>query len=151
MAVEYMFDYTSAAPELFPQQAPVKKPQEKEKPELKKVKKPRADLKQQTVTSHLRTAKFSVLVITVMLSFVLLCTSFSQLRASSLNYDRQADTLEIYKNDQKQVSARLAKLVSVDKIEKIATQKLGMIKLSEENIIYVDTADENMIISADSE
>lgn len=147
MAVEYMFDYTSAAPELFPQPVPVKKPQVQEKPELKKVKKPRADLKQQTISSHLKAAKFSALVLVVMLSFVLLCTSFSALRSSRIHYNQQLETLEIYKNDQKLVAARLAKLVSVDKIEKIATQKLGMVKLSEENIIYVDTADENKIIT----
>lgn len=147
MAVEYLFDYSSAAPELFPQPTPVEKPQVQDKPALKKVKKPRADLKQQTIASHMKAAKFSALVIVVMLSFVLLCTSFSALRTSRINYNKQVDTLEIYKNDQKVVAARLAKLVSVDKIEKIATQKLGMVKLSEENIIYVDTADENKIIA----
>ncbi|MGN1195517.1 MAG: hypothetical protein ACI4SB_08535 [Acutalibacteraceae bacterium] len=147
MAVEYMFDYTSAAPEIMPQSLPKSKPQVKEKPELKKVKRPYVDLKKQTVASHMRAAKFSVLVITVMLSFVVFCTSLSQVRSSRINYNQQLKTLEIYKNDQKQVAARLAKLVSVDKIEEIATQKLGMVKLSEENIIYVDTADKNKIIT----
>lgn len=149
MAVEYMFDYTSAAPEIMPQPLPQRKPQVKEKPELKKVKRPYVDLKKQTVTSHLKAAKFSVLVITVMLSFVLLCTSLSQVRSSRINYNQQLKTLEIYKNDQKQVAARLAKLVSVDKIEQIAVEKLGMVKLSEENIIYVDTADKNKVITDD--
>ncbi|MGN1444284.1 MAG: hypothetical protein ACI4XE_10605 [Acutalibacteraceae bacterium] len=147
MAVEYLFDYSSAAPELIPQPIPGKKPQAEKKPELKKVKKPRVDLKQQTVASHVKAAKFSALVIVVMLSFVLLCASFSALRSSRIHYNQQLDTLEIYKNDQKLVAARLAKLVSVDKIEKIAVEKLGMIKLSEENIIYVDTADKNEIIT----
>ena len=147
MAVEYLFDYSSAAPELIPQPIPEKKPQAEKKPELKKVKKPRADLKQQTVASHVKAAKFSALVIVVMLSFVLLCTSFSALRSSRINYNKQLDTLEIYKNDQKVVAARLAKLVSVDKIEKIDVEKLGMVKLAEENIIYIDTADENKMIT----
>lgn len=147
MAVEYMFDYTSAAPEIMPQPLPKREEQVQEKPELKKVKKPYVDLKKQTVDSHIRAAKFSAVVITVMLSFVLLCTSLSQVRSSRINYNQQLKTLEVYKNDQKQVAARLAKLVSVDKIEKIATQKLGMVKLSEENIIYVDTADKNKIIT----
>ena len=149
MAVEYMFDYTSAAPELMPQPLPKREPQVKEKPELKKVKKPYADLKKQTVTSHVKAAKFSVLVITVMLSFVLLCTSLSQVRSRRIQYNQQVKAIEIYKNDQKLVAARLAKLVSVDKIEEIATKKLGMVKLSEENIIYVDTADKNKIITDD--
>lgn len=145
-----MFDYTSAAPEMMPQPLPKQKPEVKKEPELKKVRRSYAEVHQQTVNSHVKAIKFATVVIAVMMLFVLFCTSLSQLRTSRLRYNDQLETLEIYKNDQKQVTARLANLVSVDKIEAIAVEKLGMIKLSKENVIYVDTADKNEVISGET-
>lgn len=153
MAAEfaYDYDYMSAAPAVKPQSVPQKKPDNAEKPELRKLRKPREDVRRQTVASHLAVARFFAVVAVVMAAFIVLCASFSQLRASRIAYNEQVKLLGIYQNDQKQVEARLAKLVSVDKIEKIAVEKLGMIKISDDNVIYIDTADENEIITADTE
>lgn len=150
MAVEYMFDYTAAAPEITPQPLPKQKPEVQRDPELKKVKKSYAEVKRQTETSHAKAFRFATAVIAVMMLFVVFCTSLSQLRASRLKYNDQLEQLDIYKNDQRQVTAHLTKLVSVDKIEAIAVEKLGMIKIAKENIIYVDTADKNEVISGET-
>lgn len=136
----------SAVPESVPGAAPKRKPEVEKAPELKKVKKQRPDIRSQEKASYARVAKFAVPVALALVALAVMCNSFSQVRSSRLELQRQQATLGIYLNQQKEVEARLAKLVSVDRIEAIAVEKLGMVKLSDDNKFYFNTADKNEII-----
>lgn len=138
----YEYYGSNAAPNAVPKNRPHEQP----KPQLKKVKKQKLNTAAQERASYAAVARFAVPVAVVLVAFVILCNSYVQVRSSRLALQEQQAALSLYLDQQKEVEARLSKLVSVDQIEKIAVEKLGMIKLSDENKLYVNTANKNEII-----
>ncbi|MCM1364668.1 MAG: hypothetical protein NC122_04390 [Faecalibacterium sp.] len=142
----YEYYTTNAVPNSVPNTAPQRKPEDEKKPELKKLKKQRPNVRQQEKGSYARIAKFSIPVVLAIALFAVLCNSFTLVRSSRFELRDQQELLGVYLDQKTEVEARLAKLVSVDRIEEIAVEKLGMVKISDENKLYVNTADENEII-----
>lgn len=147
MAAQYAYDYMSnAAPDMMPQRAPQKRPQEKNRPDLHAVERPKVDSAAQQRASAAVVAKFLVLVVFSIACFGIICDSFADVRSEKLNYAENLKQLEIYKSQQVEVDAKLGTLVTPDKIAKIAVEKLGMVKLPDENKTYAYSSGENEIV-----
>ena len=85
-------------------------------------------------------------VVFSVICFSIICSSFAAVRSEKLNYSRKISELEIYKSQQVEVDAQLGTLVTADKIAKSAVEKLGMVKLSDENKTYAVPEEENRIL-----
>lgn len=147
MAAEFAYDFAySNAAEAMPQRAPQRKPQEEKVPELRALERPQSRTNAQESPSALVVAKFMSLVIFSVICFSVICSSFAAVRSEKLNYAEKMRELEIYKSQQVEVDAQLGTLVTADKIAKIAVEKLGMVKLSDENKTYALPSEENRIV-----
>ena len=150
MAAEFAYDYeyNNAAPAL-PQRAPQRSPQEEKAPDLRALERPKTRTDAQEAPTALVVAKFMSLVVFSVICFSIICSSFAAVRSEKLNYSKKVRELEIYKSQQVEVDAQLGTLVTADKIAKIAVEKLGMVKLSDENKTYaLPTEDNRILISA---
>lgn len=150
MAADFAYDYNySAAPEFAPGGAPSKKPQQKREPErapLYAMEKQKVDEVALSRKNNLLVIKaFAVIVFAVSLLAVFF-SSLSAVRDERISMQQNQKTLAIYQSQQVEVNAKLGNLVTPDKIAKIAVEKLGMVKLSDENKRYVSSEGENQII-----
>ncbi|MCM1544702.1 MAG: hypothetical protein NC110_05315, partial [Ruminococcus sp.] len=85
----YEYYGSNAAPIAVPQ----KKPQEQPKPDLRKVRKQRRNVRQQERASYAAVMRFAVPVVLILVAFAFLCNSFSQVRTSRLQLQKQQATL----------------------------------------------------------
>lgn len=147
MAAEFAYDfmYDTTAQEV-PQKAPQRRPREEQLPNLHALEKPQANTDAAKLPSALVVAKFMSLVIFSVVCFSIICSSFAAVRSEKLDYAKQLKELQIYKSQQVEVDAHLGTLVTADKIAKIAVEKLGMVKLSDENKTYALPQSENRIV-----
>ena len=147
MAAEFAYDYAynNAAPAM-PQRAPQRRPQEEKAPDLRALERPKTRTDAQEAPSALVVAKFMSLVVFSVICFSIICSSFAAVRSEKLNYSKKVRELEIYKSQQVEVDAQLGTLVTADKIAKIAVEKLGMVKLSDENKTYALPSEDNRIL-----
>ena len=134
MAAEFAYDYSYYnAAEAAPQRAPQRKPQGEKAPGIRALEKPKTRTDAQENPSAVVVVRFMSLVVFSVICFSIICSSFAAVRSEKLNYSKQVRELEIYKSQQVEVDAQLGTLVTADKIAKIAVEKLGMVKLSDEN------------------
>lgn len=149
-AYDYDYDYnrTNAAPELDPnlRPKPKAKPSQERKLDLRRLEKEQLDLQSQQRAAASTVLNFIPLVVLIVVACVILCSSYSSVRSKRLSYSRNLSKLEIYKSQQVEVDAKLEMLVTPDKIAKIAVEKLGMVKLAEENKSYAVSNDENEVV-----
>lgn len=161
-APDIFFDYSSLAwqqtqqapafePQLEPQFEPQPEPELTPQPQPQRKRKfiSKELLRKQERVSYKKAAKIFVVSLAVLAVFSVTCNSFVQVRQSRIEMIKQQSELAIYSAKQKELDVKLASMVTVDKIEKIAVAKLGMVKLSEENKIYVNTAEKNKIVNID--
>lgn len=147
MAAEFAYDFAyNNAAEAVPQRAPQRKPREEKLPELRALERPQTRTDAQESPSAVVVAKFMSLVIFSVICFSIICSSFAAVRSEKLNYSKKVSELEIYKSQQVEVDAQLGTLVTADKIAKIAVEKLGMVKLSDENKTYALPSEDNRIL-----
>ena len=147
MAAEFAYDYAyNNAPAAVPQRAPQRKPREEKRPDLRALERPETRTNAQENPSAVVVAKFMSLVIFSVVCFSIICSSFAAVRSEKLNYSKKVRELEIYKSQQVEVDAQLGTLVTADKIAKIAVEKLGMVKLSDENKTYALPQEDNRIL-----
>lgn len=136
MAAEFAYDFiyeSSAAPV----QAPQRKPQEEVKPDLRRVQKPDIDIDKQSAAAASVVKRFSAFVVFGIVCMSIVCSSFAAVRSEKLAYSNALRKLEIYQSQQVELSAQLGTLVTPDKVAKYAVEKLGMVKVADENKIFV--------------
>lgn len=147
MAAEFAYDFMyDNARQAAPQRAPQRRPQEERLPDLRALERPETRTNAQENPSALVVVKFMSLVVFSVMCFSIICSSFAAVRSEKLNYAEKLRELEIYKSQQVEVDAQLGTLVTADKIAKIAVEKLGMVKLSDENKAYALPSEENRIV-----
>ena len=147
MAAEFAYDYMyNNVAEAVPQRVPQRKPQEEKLPDLRALERPKTRTNAQESPSALVVVKFMSLVFFSVMCFSIICSSFAAVRSEKLNYAEKLRELEIYKSQQVEADAQLGTLVTADKIAKIAVEKLGMVKLSDENKTYALPSEENRIV-----
>ncbi len=152
---QYAYDFSlynngSAAPNVIPERERKTEPQPLKTPELRPLKKQREDVRKSEIESAKVIAKFFAGVVFCVVIFSVICSSFAAVKSaqySKMKYESERNLLE---NSYLEKCAELNTLVTPDEIVRIAVEKLGMIKVSDENKLYANTDNENVIlVSAD--
>ena len=150
---QYAYDFSlynngSTAPNVIPERETKEQPSQA--PQLKPLKKQREDVRKSEIASAKVIAKFFACVVFCVVLFSIVCSSFAAVKSaqySKMKYERERDLLE---NSYLEKCAKLNALVTPDEIARTAVEKLGMIKVSDENKLYANANSENIIIvSAD--
>lgn len=150
---EYAYQlYQSAVPAVQP--APSRRPETMPRPYVvPKPPKPRrvpVDRKAQERSSNLKIAKLFVVMALAIALFGVFCNSFVARQSSRQELEAARRTLSDYTDANIVLEHKLSKLISADNIDKIATQKLGLVKVANGNESYLELDDGNRVIFSQS-
>ena len=139
-AYEHEFDYlnSNAAPVLEPQRQP------KQQHNLKKLKKHRP--RKRELESHVKIAKIFVLMSLAVALAGAFCNSLVARNESRVALQAAQKELAMYSDENIVLKDRLSKLVSAENIDRIATQKLGLVKIVAANETYLDSQKDNEVL-----
>ena len=149
MAAEYAYQLQSAAVPAA-QPAPSRRPQTMPRPYVvPKPPKPRrvpVDRKAQEHRSNLKIAKLFVVMALAIALFGVFCNSFVMRQTSRLDLESARKTLSDYSDANVVLRHKLSKLISADNIDKIATQRLGLVKVANGNESYLELDEGNQVV-----
>ncbi len=140
-AYDLEFDYSGSA-------APVLEPQEKPQPQhnLKKLKKHRPRKRELEKASHVKIAKIFVLMSLAIALAGAFCNSLVARNESRAALQSAQKEIAMYNDENIVLQDKLSKLVSAENIDKIATQKLGLVKIVAANETYLDSQKDNEVL-----
>lgn len=143
MAAEnaYKYDYGYAAPA-----QPLKKEEKQNKTELQKLKKVESSAKVLEKQANRQVLKVAAVFSLVLVMFGLALNSFCARDAAKRRLDAANDNLIICQAENKELNAKLTALKSVENIDKFAVEKLGLVKVTPENEIYLDSGKGNKVV-----
>ena len=146
---EYAYQlYQSAVPATQP--APSRRPETMPRPYVvPKPPKPRrvpVDRRAQERKSNLKIAKLFVVMALAIALFGVFCNSFVVRQTSRQNLESARKTLQDYSDANVVLENKLSKLISADNIDKIATQRLGLVKVANGNESFLDLDEGNQVL-----
>ncbi len=150
MAAEnaYKYDYgygNSAAAQ--PLEKERKKRQSQQKQNVNKV---QQSEKAQRRKATIQLAKAAGVLAVALTMFAVGCNSFVIRDRAKNRLETANDTLVICQAENKELNAKLTALKSVENIDKYAVEKLGLVKVTPENEVYLNSAKGNrVVLSAD--
>lgn len=149
MAAEnaYKYDYGYAA---MPAQPFEKKEKQQEKPEAQRLTKVQTNAKYLEKQANKQVLKIAAVFAFVILMFGLVCNSFCARDAAKRRLDTANEALLICQAENKELNARLTALKSVENIDKFAVEKLGLVKVTPENEIYLNSGRGNQVVLSQS-
>ncbi len=150
MAAEtaYKYDYAYGyEPAYVPEKAPVTLPEQEKKPELKKVKKTKKDIAKQNERATNRKMAVIVAVMCVFFAvFALACNSMATRESAKRSLDVIKEEYAFCETQNRELKVKLNKIISAENIDRIAVEKLGLVKVSSGNEIYFDSHTGNQVI-----
>lgn len=156
MSAQFAYDYrfepigSTAAPVLEPNFNPEKKPEVKPGPELRRLKKRGPSARERERASLAVVAKAFVWMALAIALLGVFCNSYAARTISRLELQNTQTRLAMYKEETVVLKDKLSKLVSANNIDKIAVEKLGLVKVASSNEVYLDTGKENKVIVSQS-
>ena len=135
---------TSAAPNYAPQ--PQKKPQIKL---VEKPKKSAAQLRAQSRADALKTVKIVAIALAAFTLFAFVI--YSRIQLDEINRDISAveNEIKLLNDDAIKLTNELNSVISIDKVEDYAANVLGMVKIQDYQVVYVDRSDTDSVVVAD--
>ncbi len=146
MAAEnaYKYDYGYG---YAPQREPVALPEQENKPELKKVKKRKIDLlKQQERATNLKLLKIASVLCVFFALYAVVCNSFAMRADAKQNLEAVKEQYVFAEAQNRELKVQLNNLISTNNIDRIAVEKLGLVKVAAGSEIYLDTSEGNQVI-----
>ncbi len=138
--LEYGYSKTNAAPALEPQV------EEESRQNLQKLKKHRPGKRELERVSYVKVAKaFALMALAIALAGVF-CNSLVERDRSRENLKSSRTELAMYVDENIVLQNKLSKLVTAENIDKIATQKLGLVKIASSNETYLDSGKNNEVL-----
>lgn len=134
----------SAAPKI--KKAPEKKPQ------LQLVKKPKLtkkQIKEQTTESFRKTAKITVIALFLFAFFAVAIYSRVELDEINREINNIDAKMSVAESDTTRLQNELNAVISMDKVENFAYNTLGMVKVQDYQVVYVDLSNEDSVVLAD--
>lgn len=158
MSAQFAYDYdyifepigSNAAPNLNPNRRPQEKNEEKNGPELRKLKKRRPSARERERASYVVVAKAFVWMSLIIALIGTFCNSLVARNVSRIELQNTQKEFAMYQEETVVLQDKLSKLVSANNIDKIAVEKLGLVKVATANEVYLDTAKENKVIVSQS-
>ncbi len=144
---ERIVSYNSSA-------APKVKPESQKKPQLELVKKPRMtaqQIRQQSIIETKKTIKVMAVAITIMLFMAVAIYSRIQLDEINREISSVEKKIELAQSDSVKLNNELNAIVSIDNVEEYAVNVLGMEKIQDYQVEYVDLSSNDRVEVADGE
>lgn len=137
---------SSAAPEI--RRAPEKRPQLKL---VQQTKRTAAQIKQETNEATRKIIKIVAVAISILLFMSMAIYSRVQLDEVNRKISSVENKIELAQSDTIRLNNELNALVSMNNVEDFAANKLGMVKVQEYQVVYVDLSTEDCVVVANGE
>lgn len=135
---------SNAAPKIVP------KVQEGPKLELVKKQKPSAnEEKQEALIAARKTRKIFIIAVVVFAFFSALIYSRIQLDEINRQISSLDSQMKIAQSDKIKLDNQLNAAISIDKVEDYAVNTLGMVKVQEHQVVYIDLSSSDSVVMAD--
>ena len=138
---ERIVSYNSSA-------APKVKPEPQKKPQLELVKKPRMtaeQMRQQSLLETKKTIKVMFVAITILVFMAVAIYSRIQLDEINREISSVEKKIELAQSDSVKLNNELNAIVSIDNVEEYAVNELGMEKIQEYQVEYVDLSSSDRV------
>ncbi|MBQ8503880.1 MAG: cell division protein FtsL [Clostridia bacterium] len=150
MAAENAYKYEYAYgfdPAYAPERQPEKQPEKEKRPDLKTVKKRKEDIdKQNERVGNRKFFKIFVVLCVFFGLFAVVCDSFAMRDEAKKDLDILKDKYVFVEAENRELKVQLNNLISAENIDRIAVEKLGLVKVAAGNEIYLDDDSENQVI-----
>ncbi len=137
---------SSAAPEI--RRTPEKKPQLKL---VEKTKRTAAQIKQETDAATRKAVKIFSIALAILLFMSMAIYSRVQLDEVNREISSVENKIELAKSDTIRLNNELNAMVSINNVEDFAANKLGMVKVQDYQVVYVDLSTDDRVVMADGE
>lgn len=153
------YDYSSIDFERFEYKTPLRgsaapkyNPQPKKKEHLHLVEKPK-NLRMQIRREDLQSRKktFKILGVAILLLAVFSFTIATRIMVDEVERDIRnvENDIQIAKSDSVKFNNELNAIVSMDKVEDYVTNTLGMVKVQDYQVVYIDLSTDDCVVKAD--
>ncbi|MBR5245787.1 MAG: hypothetical protein IKV25_00260 [Clostridia bacterium] len=134
--------------------APKVKPQPQKKPQLELVQKTRltaAQIRQQTAVETRKT--FKVMCIAMVVVMFMALAIYSRVKLDEINREISSveKKIELAQSDAVKLNNELNAIVSINNVEEYATNELGMTKIQDYQVYYIDMSSEDYVAVANGE
>lgn len=134
--------------------APKLKPKQNEKPRIRLVEKPKLTAAQIRQQSHLAGIKaFKIFAIAAAILFFMALVIYSRVQLDEINRDINAvnNTIKTAQSDAVRLNMALNSEISIDKVEDFAVNNLGMVKVQDYQVVYIDLSSEDAVVINEKE
>ncbi|MGN0538552.1 MAG: hypothetical protein ACI4KI_01710 [Candidatus Fimenecus sp.] len=121
------------------------------KPQLELVKKNKPSQKQlraQSIAAGRKTAKIFAVAVAALLFFAAVIYSRVQLDEINRDISRVENSIKTAQSDTVKLNNELNSIVSINKVEDYAVNNLGMVKVQDYQVVYVDLSDSDEVVMA---
>ncbi len=153
MAAQFAYQLNNnTAPEIYP--VPSRRPQRAPRPTVvPQPKRPHRSPAERRALERKANVKVAKLFVVMALAIALLgafCNSFVARTNSRQELENMKKVLSDYTDANVVLSHQLSKLISADNIDKIATQRLGLVKVASGDESYLELNEDNQVILSQS-
>lgn len=141
-AYKYDYGYSNAAP-AQPLEREEKRRRAEQQRQINKVQQSEAAQGKKAALQVMKAAAFLCVVLAM---FAVACNSFIAKDKAKKRLDSANAQLVICQAENKELNAKLTALKSVENIDKFAVEKLGLVKVTPENEIYLGSEKGNRVI-----
>lgn len=137
---------SSAAPEI--RRTPEKKPQLKL---VEKTKRTAAQIQQETNVATKKAVKIFAVAVAILLFMSMAIYSRVQLDEINREISSVENKMELAESDTIRLNNELNAMVSINNVEDFAANKLGMVKVQDYQVVYVDLSTDDQVVMANGE
>ncbi len=137
---------SSAAPEI--RRTPEKKPQLKL---VQQTKRTAAQIQQEANVASVKAVKIFAIAVAILLFMSMAIFSRVQLDEINREISSVENKMELAESDTIRLNNELNAMVSIDNVEDFAANKLGMVKVQDYQVVYVDLSTSDQVVIADGE
>ncbi len=143
-AYKYDYGYSYAVP-AQPSERVEKQKEAESQQRINKVEQSRSVQERKSTVQLMKAAAF---LSAVLVMFAVVCNSFVIKDRAKKRLESANAQLHICQSENKELSAKLTALKSVENIDKFAVEKLGLVKVTPENEIYLNPEKGNRVVLA---
>ncbi len=145
MAAEYAYKYDYGYSNAAPVQTPERE-ERKHSEQKRNINKVQQSEKAQSRKANLQLMKAAAFLCVVLAMFAVACNSFIEKDKAKSKLESANEQLVICQAENKELNAKLTALKSVENIDKFAVEKLGLVKVTPENEIYLGSDKGNRVV-----
>ncbi len=131
--------------------APAVRPQPQKAPLrlVEKPKKSKAELEHERLVAQKKSIKIIAVACAVLTLMAMVIYSRIQLDEINREIAKVENEIKVVKSDTVRLNNELNSVVSIDKVENYALNNLGMVKVQDYQVVYVDLSGEDAVVMAD--